>query len=160
MSDTENTQFKELVEEFSDINELRTEAMARMEEAGLVIFLPDANEIQIDIDNEYDLEVYHTNMHLLGQYFDSIAGFEYKVIMTKSRNKEHGYHARVYLPFIVSETERIAFQAFLGSDRKRELLSYIRMMKGDDFPCLLAETQETASYIKAKRKEFIYYKGE
>lgn len=48
-------------------------------------------------------------------------------------------HITLALNRKLTSVERILFQALLGSDRKRELLSYIRVLNSDPEPTLFFE---------------------
>lgn len=51
-------------------------------------------------------------------------------------------HIRIQLPWELTDWERIAWQAALGSDPVRELLSCLRLRKGDAHPTMLIEPKD------------------
>ena len=111
-------------------------AYERATRENLQIVLPRANELQIDIDNEDAEEVFTVLMNHLVPAF---IGFS-SVIKNPSKSGAPGkFHITVALNQDVTPLERIALQAILGSDRKRELLSFIELANGDKTPTLFLE---------------------
>ncbi len=84
----------------------------------LVIF-PEANQLFIDLDSQQDVVMFLERLELLNR-------FEVAAVtsVTESHTDDH-YHAVVTLSREPSPWERVATQAALGSDRKRELLAII-----------------------------------
>lgn len=85
---------------------------------------PLPNELQIDIDSEGDMDHVHRGLKILNQH--GISARLGRVTASMSGNK----HVRVVFPREVSDVERVALQACLGSDRVREMLSMVRIIKG------------------------------
>lgn len=127
--------FKELEIEKAECtyNESREHYISRMEEEGNKIVYPKENELQIDIDSDLQYAIYQAQMVVMYREFSL------DVVETVSRNGLPGRHITITLPFEVSDIERIAFQAALGSDPLRELLSIFRHQRGDDYPTLFVE---------------------
>lgn len=103
---------------------------------GNVIVYPEDNELFIDIDSEQHFNTFRECWAIFKQH---CASAEYIERSSPSGEKFH-YHVVVKLPFMVDATERIAMQAALGSDPKREILSLVRLLlKGDTKATLFYE---------------------
>jgi hypothetical protein len=101
---------------------------------GLRVITPGDRELFIDIDCDEDLAHYRAMLEILKPiaFTDGRA----LVVMEKvvpSKTLGH-FHITVTLDERVTPMERIAFQAALGSDRKRELLSLLRVRLDLDRP--------------------------
>jgi hypothetical protein len=101
-------------------------------ENGLVVVLPDNNQLLIDIDSHSDLEVFNRNRDIIDQVY-GISDVMPRV--SRSGNT----HLTVTLRTPISPLERIALQAVLGSDRRRESHSLRRLMAGELSPSLFFE---------------------
>ena len=116
----------------SDLND-DPKVVAKRE--GLTVHLPDDNELFIDIDSDEDLAHYEEMMEVLRSIGCSVTPAIEVDSVVRSRSKSgKGWHIRVRFEQDVTPMERIAFQAALGSDRKRELLSILRIRLGVDRP--------------------------
>lgn len=101
---------------------------------GRILVEPAEDELFIDIDSEED----HDRCYAMLAMF-ATNGFGAKVIRdTPSRDEGHR-HIVVRLDWKVDRISRIAFQACLGSDRKRELLSIFRVLLGQDVATVFFE---------------------
>ena len=114
------------------MSELNDDPVKQAAERGLDLVLPGDGELQVDVDDVEDLSVMVTMSALLRAN---------GVTVSPPRTTESpGGNTHVYLTVAfpdrrtVSATERIALQACLGSDRKRELLSLLRIMLDVDRP--------------------------
>lgn len=130
-----NEEAPQLVSEY-DPNEDRKQYIERMENEGYKVIVPNSNELFIDIDTNDDYAVFQDQIFMLFKMIDGITVDEHV-----SRHGLPGKHITVTLPFDVSDSERIAWQASLGSDYKRELLSMIRLTRGDVHPTLFVENK-------------------
>ena len=101
---------------------------------GLTVVFPAPNELLIDIDNEHSFQMFMKQMDILKKYVGATGD-----TITPSRHGFPGRHIVVTLDHDIDETERILLQACLGSDRVRELLSYVQMKNGDAHPTLFLE---------------------
>lgn len=102
---------------------------------GFEVVFPKTNELQIDIDDDAAMEVYRAHYDIVDHYW----GIKEDRV-TQSKSGEPGKrHITVTLNQNVTDKERIALQAMLGSDRKRELLSYVQAEEGDAHPTLFLE---------------------
>ena len=118
-----------------DADEAREEYIARMQADGYRVCLPEANELFIDIDTKLHWETFLAQIGI----FERNHGENIVWSVSPSRNGGEGRHVRVYMPFAMDDVERIAWQAALGSDPARELLSLVRVKRGDKSPTLFIE---------------------
>jgi hypothetical protein len=111
-------------------------AFKEAEAEGLEVVLPDDHTLQLDIDNDEDYDIYHENYPILEKYF--------KVLDTKEAPSRSGKgkHITILLHEELGVYERIALQAALGSDRKREILNMVQARSGDPHPILFLEKKE------------------
>lgn len=109
----------------------------KAKELGLQVVLPGDNELQLDIDNLEDLDFVDAQLKIM-------KGKEEFVITKRTKSKSGNDHVYIALDRALSPIERIALQACLGSDRKRELLSLMALFTGCEYPAtLLFEKPET-----------------
>lgn len=111
---------------------------------GLDVVFPQPSQLQIDIDDVNQYWVFHENLGILEQH---IFGDYLDVSDKPSRNdgaREDKFkrHVTVNLPRNISNVERIMFQALLGSDPKREILSLVQELAGDPHPTLFLEKRQ------------------
>jgi hypothetical protein len=92
----------------------------------------DDYELQLDIDTPEQEEQYRRMLPHVGDVYDIEDVVE---TPSKSGNK----HVRIYTAYPLSVEERIALQAILGSDPKKELCSLRRWLNSDPIPILLFE---------------------
>jgi hypothetical protein len=106
---------------------------------GYDVNIPADDGVQLDIDDPMDLFVLEEQLKILRQHYS---------IKEKRRTVSPGGNTHVYLRFQnpLTAAERIALQAALGSDRKRELLSLIRHFNGEDTPTVLYERPKPTTY--------------
>lgn len=124
-----------------DLNEARKNFLLRMEISGFEASYPGPKELQIDIDSEESKEIFLYNFAMINR--NTNWKLTYKC--TPSKSGHPCEHIRIQLPFEITDWERIAWQASLGSDTRRELLSCLRKARGDLFPSLLVEVQKNPS---------------
>lgn len=110
------------------------EAGKKAEERGCQIKFPKLNELFIDIDNARDFARFKTCMEMF-QRTERVASW----VDTPSASGGQHRHIVVTLARDVSQFERIAFQAMLGSDLKREILSFESLRKGHSHPTVFFE---------------------
>ena len=103
------------------------------DENGQIVVYPAKNECQLDIDSEEHLKRYKERLSKLRDYFPMV-----KAKQTPSRQKGH-YHVTLQFSRDLTMWQRIALQAVLGSDERRELLNCIRALNGDKNPTRLFE---------------------
>jgi hypothetical protein len=108
-------------------------AFEEAERTGKQVVLPKPNQLFIDIDNEASFTLFTAQLGRLRQY-------EYASLqVTPSASGLPNRHIVVGLNRDLTDTERIAFQAAMGSDPIRELLGLIRVSHGDQYPTLFLE---------------------
>jgi hypothetical protein len=94
---------------------------------GLTVRYPEPNELFIDIDT---VEQYAQHLNLL-TIFTNHEEIEGTIASVSPSGKPGRFHVVVRLKRpVVDETERVMLQALLGSDTKRELLSWRRIDDG------------------------------
>lgn len=106
--------------------------------SGLVAVLPKADELFLDVDNRADLEVMKEILGVLGLRFQVV-----EKQRTTSKSKNGHVHVVLKAPRELHPLERIALQACLGSDRKREALSLLRHMDGKYAPTVFFEVAKS-----------------
>jgi hypothetical protein len=102
--------------------------------SGLKVLYPAADELFIDIDNEHSFQLFLKQMDILKKY----VGVRGDTI-TPSKSGFPKRHIVVYLEKPITEVERVALQAMMGSDRVRELLGYVQAKNNDPHPTLFLE---------------------
>ena len=110
------------------------QAFEYAEKHGLRVIYPTAYELFIDIDSPQDQQTFDKNYSLLSSAY-GFTGCSSK----PSRRKEHGMHVTVTMNRPVTPIERVALQASLGSDARREAHSLNRIIAGDSLPTLFFE---------------------
>ncbi len=115
-------------------------ALEKAKAEGFKVVYPKPNELQLDIDRAEDYVVWQAHRSILDEYFKIL-----KVVETPSQEKGH-MHVTVTVEKSFNPFERIAFQAVLGSDRKREILGLIMNKLGHESkPTLFLEKKDVAS---------------
>lgn len=112
---------------------------------GLVCFLPEPQELFLDLDKESIqrgrvLEVLEQN------------GWGVQATLT-TRSKNGNQHEYIKLDVALGPLQRIALQAILGSDPVREVLSVLRLNAGATASTALFETKLEAVRVKQWRKK-------
>ena len=101
----------------------------------LDVVFPQADELFLDIDNVASGLVYEENKDIVDQSHGILG-----VIVSDSRSGQGKKHYVVKLKRPVTTIERIALQAILGSDRRREANSLRRhILDGELTPTLFFE---------------------
>jgi hypothetical protein len=97
-----------------------TQVESYAKEHNLEIVEPKTNELQLDIDSKDFPKIYFSNLKLLKDLM---------VIKSirQTESKSGNIHVYIELEDDISKTERIALQACLGSDLKRELLTLFNL---------------------------------
>ena len=114
-------------------------------QSGELVSNPLLNELQIDIDEPSQYAVFEDCMAILKR---ETPGQLIRVLETPSKSGKYGHvHIRVLLPWTVTPWERIAWQAALGSDSRRELLSCLRARAGNVQPTRLVESDAIAKQV-------------
>jgi hypothetical protein len=113
------------------VSELNDDPYDTARKNGLDIVLPDPDQLFLDIDDADGEAQLAGMLDVLTDLLD--VGVEKR---TTSAGGNHHVYLRVGLPFAAAldPVTRIALQACLGSDRKRELLSLLRILHRLDRP--------------------------
>lgn len=115
-------------------------ALEKAKSENLKVVYPKPTELQLDIDRAEDYAVWQAHRSILDEYFKIV-----KVVEVPSQEKGH-MHITVTVEKGFNPFERIAFQAVLGSDRKREILGLIMNKLGHESkPTLFLEKKDAAS---------------
>jgi hypothetical protein len=115
----------------------RAGALEAAKEMGLEVVTPKPNQLQLDIDCLEAMNHYSIMRSVLDQRYCVL-----KESITTSKSGGDRKHITLTLDRDITPTERILLQATLGSDRKRELLSYFRVLDGEELPTLFFEVPE------------------
>lgn len=115
--------------------ESRQAFIERMKADGHTVRTPAANQLFLDIDSDAQYEHFTYALDILER--NGIGPISYATIVSKGGLP--GRHITVQLPFDVDTYARIAWQAALGSDPVREIISCVRASKGQVFPTLFVE---------------------
>lgn len=110
---------------------------------GLLCVVPEPDELFLDIDDPKDLD------HLDAMLAVFVENGVYAERLKDTRSKSGNRHVYVRFGRTFEPMERIALQACLGSDRKRELLSILRVFNGNKFPTVFYEVRQV---MQAKGK--------
>lgn len=105
---------------------------------GVNIVFPSAHELQLDIDSEESLERSKERINWMRSYLK--LGYDVR----KSKSPGH-YHITITLSRAVTDWERVALQAVLGSDPDREMISACSLLAGLDRPTRFFETKSSES---------------
>lgn len=115
----------------------------------LVVVEATPKTLQLDIDRVEKLRLFGWQWHLLKK--SGLAqGWRARIQESKSRGHVHIY---IHLPKPLPLGTRIALQALLGSDLKRELFNWIRGCTRAKFPVVLFEKRKKRNTITPFRKE-------
>jgi hypothetical protein len=99
----------------------------RADERGMEIRYPKDDELFVDIDSARDFTRFKTMVEMLGR-IERVKGWT----DTPSASGGQHRHVVVTLGRHVGPLERVALQAMLGSDLKREMLSYEQLKTGSN----------------------------
>lgn len=107
---------------------------------GLVVVLPEDNELFLDLDSLESRDVFHAHLNILQ---GRLPGLVQEVVSNVSASGGDHRHVTITLSRPVKgAVERILLQAVLGSDLRRELLSFAFLEKGRECPTLFFERPE------------------
>lgn len=101
---------------------------------GLNAIFPKDTELQIDIDNEHSFRMFEKQQLILNRFVPIK-----DIKIEPSRSGLPKRHITVTLFDSITQIERLALQAMLGSDRVRELLGYVQHKNNDPHPTLFLE---------------------
>ncbi|SRR6266404_6457966 len=111
---------------------------------------PGRHVAQVDIDRKSDLALFKRHFFVLNARMALYRAAGQLIAMPyftrgkirRSSNRASHWHVEVTCSQGLNPAERIALQAILGSDRKRELLSLCRYFAGSRYPTLFFEERK------------------
>ena len=106
---------------------------------GMDVVFPENNQLQLDIDNDEAYGYMNSVLDVIELHWNVVDFEEHP-----SKSGLPKRHVTITLGKEISDTERVLLQACLGSDRKRELLSYLQVLNGDAHPILFIEKRQLA----------------
>lgn len=109
----------------------RAEDIRRAEENGCTVVYPEGTHLLLDLDSVEDKVRFKKTFDLLKAKLDA------KILDKWISKGGTGRHVVIQVNRTLSHVERIALQAALGSDGKREIISLIRLWGGKPHPSLL-----------------------
>ena len=117
-------------------------------ELGRVVVTPGPNELFVDIDDREALEWYWIARDILDKHnllARTKSGKIDETITPSPSGKADRFHVRLRLTHELPTSQRIAYQAALGSDLMRELLSLVQAERGEPAPVVFFELPPAAS---------------
>jgi len=119
--------------EYYDFNASTPERLiAKAAETGRSVVTPNHDQLFIDLDSEEALDTFRSQMEIFQRS-------EHMIWQVHPSKTPGHYHAKVTLRRFVVGFERVALQAALGSDRKRELLAILQAKDGMPGPNVFFE---------------------
>lgn len=128
------------VSEFPYVHALENDkAFSKASELGLQVIFPDDHTVTVDVDGTEMPPRFNEILDVLIEYFPLAE----PMFVTTSKSGNRHIYLRFQIEF--TETEKIAIQAALGSDAKREILGLVRAKaqtvgKFAGYPTLMFET--------------------
>lgn len=111
----------------SDVNTPTDEAIKLAREKGFTVVESDEYTLLLDIDSDADYAWLAAMLPILNSACPNMGALIREEWLSKSGTHRH---VKVSVCELLSVEERVLLQAVLGSDRKRELLAYSRILKG------------------------------
>ena len=115
-------------------------AIDEAKKLNLDVVFPADNQLQLDIDNDESMAQFEKLRDVIEHYW-GIGNVE----THPSKSGLPKRHVTVTMQSKLDVLDRILIQACLGSDRTRELLSYLQVRNGDKHPVLFLELKSEAS---------------
>ena len=109
--------------------------LQRARQSGWKVVQPLPNQLQLDLDGARALRRYGMQYSILRRQ-GLTKGWRERVKESKKRGH---VHVVITMPSAVSDLERVALQAVLGSDIKREAFNYCRVKRRNKYPIVLFE---------------------
>jgi hypothetical protein len=135
------------------MSKLNSDPYADAAERDQVVVIPNARQLFVDIDTEEDYAFFKAQIKLF-RSLDIYLEAEYE-----GYSGSGAPHRHIYLKadHDLSPIERVALQACLGSDRKRELLSLGRIYLCTDWPpTLFFESSDHPMVEGNEEKEVVF----
>jgi hypothetical protein len=105
---------------------------------GCFVEIPPATTLQIDVDSDASYTTFLEQLEVL-RSLNPLERYTFDVRPSKTPGHRH---VRVFMSSEVLPLERILLQAVLGSDRKRELMSYTGLQMGQEHPTVFFRPKE------------------
>lgn len=123
-------------------------SQAKAKQKGCDVRMPKPSELFIDLDTDEAFALFEAQWKIFTEHVVATH------VVTPSQSGLPHRHVVVLLPFVVkTEIERVLMQAMLGSDPKRELLSWVSIHTGKNLtPSILFEVTEKPPEKKPMRK--------
>lgn len=119
------------------------EAGEKAEAEGFTIIYPSETEILVDLDDEAAQLSFAQRFKDVREILDKTPLGPLRITSTWASKSGQGRHVVVDLGAVITETsERIAWQALLGSDHKREAIAILRKRGGVPLPSRLFKPVE------------------
>jgi hypothetical protein len=112
-------------------------AIDEAKKLGMDVVFPESNQLQLDIDNDADYAYMQSVWDVLDAHWGIVDVEEHP-----SKSGLPKRHVTITLNKELAPVERVLLQACFGSDRKRELLSYLQVLNGDAHPILFLELRK------------------
>lgn len=139
------------------VKKLDTDPVKEAKSRGLELVLPEPDELLLDIDSDEGMETLRVALSVINENHPFQAKIT-KVTLSKSYNRH--VHVRFSLDgvngYVLSNLERLALQACLGSDRVRELYGVLRVLSGSQLaPVALfkPKRQEDCGFKRRPREQ-------
>lgn len=117
-------------------------AIAAAEAANCQVRYPAPNELFVDIDSEEDFALFEKHLAVFREQCIAVESVD--VTPSKSGLPKRHVVVRLVEP-VADATQRVLFQALLGSDRLHELLSLLAIREGTTpHPTMFFEPKEAA----------------
>lgn len=114
--------------------------LKRAKENGLVIIEPKPNEIQIDIDGMAELTFYQQQIRVLRANLKTAQTWTEDIKASKTPGR---FHITLTTHKPIDHVLRVALQAILGSDIRRECFNLCRVLNGNKYPIVFFEKDGT-----------------
>lgn len=116
---------------------------------GLVVVEATPKTLQLDFDSIHNLRLFGWQWHTLKK---ARLAQGWRAVIKNSKSRGH-VHVYIHLPRPLPLGTRIALQAILGSDLKRELFNWIRGCTRAKFPVVLFERRKKRNTVTPFRRK-------
>lgn len=82
-----------------------------------------SNELKLDFDKKFDRRGFFKRLHVLMKLFN------FKIKINEEKKTRHGCHIRLWMSKKFENKDIVFFQLLLGSDWRREMFNYYRVLK-------------------------------
>lgn len=111
---------------------------------GFKIIRGKPDKLLLDLDDNDAMIAFNDTLPFVLEMLESI---DIQLVKRRQwKSKSSGQHVVLYLSGELPVLERIALQAILGSDRKKEMYSLLRLRQGTEEPSLLFKPPKTKRF--------------